>query len=638
MTTKTILTAEAIRIAPTAVRTASIHCAALVALSIAVAAETADPPPTVSIADPTRRIDGLGDTDPRRPSVIELVAPRNGYASGAALLSGDTPDSKSVTVSALRGSTGVLPADNILIRHARRARPEPLSFKFLSDGSDTAVTVPYYDELHDTPETGSPGTFHPVWVTVHVPPDTAPGIYTGTLAASTVSVPVRLTVAPWTCPPPSHWQTHAGILSSPETIALHYEVPLWSDRHWALIERQMSFLAGLGNDDVWFSVFSRNSLGHEKSWITYTREGDHLKADLGLVRRYLTLYDRMAGRPHAVLLEIWNSVRCRARPGRPPPRSVEVWVDGKPEQAPIPGEEGSDLIWAPLLSDFTKMLSDLGWDESLLVLGCADDVRPLLKTVNAFKSWAPGSGWAFWTHGRGDPPPWDGKWIIGGMRVAHYEHLFCPWVGEDRPDGITGGWDLEAPEYATCRNYLPKYAPPSQYRSLPEGTVVQIGRTSANMTRNGAGFTRLALDFWPVRIGDDDLPHSLLLFYESAPWDIFFRNNSRSILAPGTNGPVATVRYEMLREGMQECEARIAIEQALASGRIGSALEKRCRDLLRRRLKIREANGKFRGGHAGDTLGAEENRWTVPADWQASALELYNLAAECARAMSGEKR
>ena len=42
-----------------------------------------------------------------------------------------------------------------------------------------------------------------------------------------------------------------------------------------------------------------------------------------------------------------------------------------------------------------------------------------------------------------------------------------------------------------------------------------------------------------------------------------YLNCDSAVLAPGPEGAIATVRYEVLREGLQECGARVAIEQAL---------------------------------------------------------------------------
>ena len=49
-----------------------------------------------------------------------------------------------------------------------------------------------------------------------------------------------------------------------------------------------------------------------------------------------------------------------------------------------------------------------------------------------------------------------------------------------------------------------------------------------------------------------------------------------ALLAPGKAGAVPTARFEVLREGLQECEARIAIDKALVSAdkriKLGPAL------------------------------------------------------------------
>ena len=197
-----------------------------------------------------------------------------------------------------------------------------------------------------------------------------------------------------------------------------------------------------------------------------------------------------------------------------------------------------------------------------------------------------------------------------------------------------GGWDLEFPEYATARNYVFKYARPAQYRSLPEGTVVNILKPSNNMNRSGAGFTRLALDFWavPDKNARDLPPRSLLLAYEKTPWSIFYRNNTRSLVEPGPQGPIGTVRYEMLREGLQECEARITIEKALVAGTVKGDIAKQCREFLAARLRIRENDWKFKGGHPGNTLGAEDRLWGVATNWQDNTARLFELAAKAAAA------
>ena len=79
-----------------------------------------------------------------------------------------------------------------------------------------------------------------------------------------------------------------------------------------------------------------------------------------------------------------------------------------------------------------------------------------------------------------------------------------------------------------------------------------------------------------------------------------------ALLYPGPDGPVATERYEALREGMQLTEALLDIEQAIAANQadpIGA-------DLLRRATRYRdERNEAFAYGWFGPrTVQAEDDR------------------------------
>ncbi|MFO7899778.1 MAG: hypothetical protein R6V58_12055, partial [Planctomycetota bacterium] len=72
-----------------------------------------------------------------------------------------------------------------------------------------------------------------------------------------------------------------------------------------------------------------------------------------------------------------------------------------------------------------------------------------------------------------------------------------------------------------------------------------------------------------------------------------------AFLAPGENGAIPTTPFEMLREGIQDCEARIFIENALADegrgARLGDDLAARARAMLDQRAWLLCA-GKFPSG------------------------------------------
>jgi hypothetical protein len=136
-----------------------------------------------------------------------------------------------------------------------------------------------------------------------------------------------------------------------------------------------------------------------------------------------------------------------------------------------------------------------------------------------------------------------------------------------------------------------------------------------------------------------------------------FEGNWRSndvctaLLAPGPEGPVATHRYEVMREGVQECEARIFIERALTDeklrAKLGDVLARRYQDALDERirymikgmsdLKIDSAiNGPATNAYSTwwNRAGIEGHKWFIASGWQERTRRLYALAGEVARKLN----
>ena len=99
-----------------------------------------------------------------------------------------------------------------------------------------------------------------VYVQVEVPPGTAPGPYTGQLRIwasvgfgeeTEVETAVFETeVFAYTLPAPARRRFYLDLWQHPANIARHAEVPLWSDRHFALLEPYLRLLAELGQRAV----------------------------------------------------------------------------------------------------------------------------------------------------------------------------------------------------------------------------------------------------------------------------------------------------------------------------------------------------------------------------------------------------
>lgn len=94
-----------------------------------------------------------------------------------------------------------------------------------------------------------------------------------------------------------------------------------------------------------------------------------------------------------------------------------------------------------------------------------------------------------------------------------------------------------------------------------------------------------------------------------------------SLLYPGPDGPVATERYEMFREGIQLSEAIRFIRRAIEGKKLGAELQERAKRSLDDRAKL-FAEGAFALRH-------------MPA---AEDAKLLALAGEVARELEGKKK
>ena len=115
-----------------------------------------------------------------------------------------------------------IPSSAIKVRYAAKEEGFEIGKLDQREGHTTHNFLEaYYDVLLDTPpkDTG----VMPVWVTVFIPASASAGDYTGTLKIGSESVPVKLTVTPWVCPDPGKMDTHVGIVSSTESLALYYK-------------------------------------------------------------------------------------------------------------------------------------------------------------------------------------------------------------------------------------------------------------------------------------------------------------------------------------------------------------------------------------------------------------------------------
>ena len=538
--------------------------------SVGPAAVVPNVPPEQGVhvwnADPLLRV-GVDVTgpDPLEPlGPIDLVAPVNGIASGQVAVSA-AEELKGVSARAgdlESPEGGTIPASAIRVRYAKPG-----------DG---------YVALFDRPVDSA--ALQSVWVTVKVPPEARAGVYTGSLAvrgAATgggdVTVPVRLRVHGWKVGDPRAWRTVVNLLQSPESVAGHYGVPLWSDRHFQLLEKSLALMGEAGNDVLGVSAVAKTVFGDDPL-IVFRKVGPgpaDWEPQFQFLDRYLALYQKHAGEPTFLCLQVWHygmSFRGRGRDGAPrgadpKPSLAEtipiVELNGdqlRGVEMPMYGAAGTQEVWRQVLDGLAERVRRLSWRRECILLGTSGDNWPNEPIVAFFKAIAPWAEWRAITHGSG-VPNWgasvEERTQPNGMVVRYLEYARRISTGREPPPGcyIAGNArDCCGPD-------------PFCYRSLPACSIV-----SANYD----GFAWKGLDYWTYAT-PEGAQRSALNYY------VHFGNivgsTPRTLAMPGPDGAVATVQFEALREGTQDAEAVLFIREALTEEgrrrRLGEDLARR---------------------------------------------------------------
>jgi hypothetical protein len=513
---------------------------------------TAAPGLRITVGGQSRSIRGILCGNPFDPVLpIRMAAPRNGVCSGQTVvtdLAGLT--GLSAKIGLLKGPQGEIPAGAVGLRYAHQ------------HGRWHCC-----DALRLAPEDGAKTV--PVWVIVEVPTDQAPGWYTASLAIAAngkdFAVPVQVLVTGATVPDARDFTSLIGIANSPESIAAHYKVPVWSEEHLRLVEPSLRMAGQLGNDVLRVPVILGGMQPPARDWMTagsagarcaplvrWVRNGERLAPDFSLLERYLDLYLKHCAPPKALSLYVWD---CGCSPavadayeGRridsrtvnlKTPLLVTLWdpATGATSDLPAPqfGEPGGKEFWMPLFDGIRAIVRRRGWSERIIMASMGGDMRPSKETGELLRQWVPYLRWNFLSHFSGDPGPKDGKLIAtGGLEIGLKEH---PWrmhyhaytARELEADMDAGRDFLDLP---AARWHWGNDSPPIMFRNLPLvwGTVGHLG-----------------LDFWGGK---------------GVPGNTSFFTHSNSMTVSGPDGAEPTVRFQMLREGVQETELRRMIVEA----------------------------------------------------------------------------
>jgi hypothetical protein len=115
-------------------------------------------------------------------------------------------------------------------------------------------------------------TVRPVWLSIDIPANAAPGDYSGTIQvhASTdrAALQAKIRVQPQTLPKPPDWKFRLDLWQNPWVVASYFQVAPWSEEHKALLKKHLKLYAEAGGKCI--TAYTVHSPWSDNS---YTLEG-----------------------------------------------------------------------------------------------------------------------------------------------------------------------------------------------------------------------------------------------------------------------------------------------------------------------------------------------------------------------------
>ena len=532
---------------------------------------------------------GMAAEPPLRP--IQISAPRNGVFSGRLVVGSDQAiKGLKVNVTDLTQAQGggKIAASAVRVRYAVVAthgtswvgddRFDGL-FDVIPAEIPVAGTKPQGVSLYHLraePKPLVPGAVAPLWFTVRVPRNVPPGLYEGKVSVSAdglpvTTVPLRVEVCAWTLPDPKDFRVQNFLYHAEEVYAKYYNLTNYSDKHLEMVGQSLAILAESNSRQVEANLACDffGPRGNPESLVRWIKQPDgSFKHDFTNLDRYLDMVVKYVGKPKPLRLNCWGAGGHNSGPGGGLEVSVFDPATGKLERMP---NQFTEAFWRPVLSAVLEKVKARGLlgDTTLGYNSQYPLPDPTLVDV-AHKIWPEGE-WSFVAHSGRESMKFVGTDTNVAMTVRHADGV------QTQPSGkLPPLWSLDQPRRNTfangCRNEIRDTMAIRDYRRL-----VELGAVN----RGYDGIGQIGADLFPLKKPSGG--YAATGAGRGTGWA--YQGTTLSLLYPGPDGPVATERFEMLREGVQLCEAVLVLRRAVADKKLSSDLQQRTERYLASRDK-----------------------------------------------------
>jgi len=521
---------------------------------------------------------------------IAVFAARNGVFSGRLAVSSDQAiRNLKVTVTDLAPPEGGgrIPASAVRVRYAEPAVAEkswapPHRFDGLLDAIPAEIPVftggpprreRFYRQSIDRKNLTA-GAVASLWLTVRAPKDAKPGRYEGTVSVTAdgmepTIVPLRVTISNWTLPDPKDFRVQNFAYFSDEALARHYGVQRWSDKHFELMGKSLALMAEVNSRQVFINLaIDFYGLGsNQETVVRWIKQPDgSYKHDFTVFDKYLDMIAKATAKPLPLRLNCWGEVGKDGKNASGKMVSVLDPATGKvePMEQPTFGTEESYRFWKPVIDEVLKRIKARGWLDvtSLGHNSYCWAVKPPIVDV-AYRLWPEG----VWSH------------------TAHNGRLGGKFTGTDKgvvmptryADTVWGAGKLTARGYRALLKPRPGFWCFTYRGCFRDGSpLTDLRRIAEDEIMSGHdGISDFGADLFPFRDARGRYRCVGNGRGTGGPG-----NSTKAVLAPGTEGPIASERFEMFREGVQLAEAILFIQRAIEEKKISGDLEQRANRYL----------------------------------------------------------
>ena len=239
-------------------------------------------------------------------------------------------------------------------------------------------------------------TTRPVWVTLDIPEDAQPGVYTSTLTIShagwgKAKLPLEVEVVKHLLPSAKEWSYHLDLWQHPTAVARANGLKLWSDEHFAEAKRQMQLLADAGQKVITTNL-NKDPWNHQ----CYDAYEDMIKWTLkkdGTWSYDYKIFDRWV----EMMLSIGINKMINCYSMVPWNCELHYMDEAKGEMVTVKAEPNTPIfpkIWKPFLIDFKKHLKEKGWLEFTNIAMDERSPEQMDAAVKVLQECAPEMGFA----------------------------------------------------------------------------------------------------------------------------------------------------------------------------------------------------------------------------------------------------